>query len=65
MICGMESPTSPQAVQIATMVSADLADSLRDLARSSERSLAAEARLALRTWVEQNARPQAEEAQAA
>lgn len=43
---------STSTVQIATVVPADLADNLRELARRNERSQAAELRLAVRAWIE-------------
>lgn len=41
-----------KTVQVAAIVPEGLADSIRDLARESERSTAAEIRLALKAWVE-------------
>lgn len=40
-----------ETVQVAAIVPEALADSIRDLARESERSTAAEIRLALKAWV--------------
>lgn len=44
--------TTADTVQIAALVPADLAEQLRELARKSERSQAAELRLAVRAWIE-------------
>lgn len=44
-------PTA-ETVHVATRVPKDLVDDLRDLARASERSTAAEIRLAIKAWVE-------------
>lgn len=41
-----------QTVQVGVLVSPDIAERLRELAKQSERSLAAEARLAFRAWIE-------------
>jgi hypothetical protein len=41
-----------EAVQVAAMVPASLAKSLREKAQAAERSTAAEIRLALKAWVE-------------
>lgn len=40
-----------ETVQVAALVPAELADRLRELARRSERSQAAELRLAIRAWI--------------
>jgi hypothetical protein len=42
-------------VQVAAVVSRELADELREKARLSERSTAAEIRVALRAWVDADA----------
>lgn len=44
--------TISETVQVAAIVPKELADAIRDLARESERSAAAEIRLALRSWVD-------------
>lgn len=44
--------TTPDTVQVAAVVPVDLAAELRDLARASERSTAAEIRLAIKAWVD-------------
>lgn len=44
----MPTPT----VQVVTLVPAKTAEELRDLAQRSERSVAAELRLALRAWLD-------------
>lgn len=49
-----------ETVQVAAVVPKDLADAIRDLARASERSTAAEIRLAIKAWVD--GRVQAEDA---
>lgn len=41
-----------ETVQVGAIVPKEVADSLRDLASKSERSTAAEIRLALKAWVE-------------
>lgn len=41
-----------ETVNVGTVITKDLADSIRDMAREHERSMAAEIRLALRAWVE-------------
>lgn len=41
-----------ETVQVAAVVPKTLADAIRDLARESERSTAAEIRLALKAWVD-------------
>lgn len=43
--------SATNSVQIATLVPADLAEQLRELARQSERSASAELRLAVRAWI--------------
>ncbi|MCA1572875.1 MAG: hypothetical protein LC798_21800 [Chloroflexi bacterium] len=45
-------PGHAETVQVAALVPQELADKLRALARRSERSAAAELRLAIRAWVE-------------
>lgn len=40
-------------VQIATVVSVPVADTLRSLSRAGERSVAAELRLAINAWISQ------------
>lgn len=44
--------TTVKTVQVAAVVPKDLADEIRDMARASERSTAAEIRLAIRAWVD-------------
>lgn len=44
--------TAEKTVQVAAVVPQQLADDLRDLARASERSTAAEIRLAIKAWVD-------------
>jgi hypothetical protein len=46
-----------ETVQVAAVVPKDLADELRDLARASERSTAAEIRLAIKAWVDSHQEP--------
>jgi plasmid stability protein len=53
----MPAKTAAKTITIGSVVSVDLADALRHLADQHERSLAAEIRLALKTWVDgENAR---------
>lgn len=49
----MEGPI--KTVQVATVVSTELADQLREMAGAAERSTAAEIRLAIKAWVDKNA----------
>lgn len=42
----------PEVVQVAALVPKALAEQVRELAQQSERSAAAEIRLALKSWVE-------------
>jgi hypothetical protein len=41
-----------ETVQVAALVPATLAQSVKDMAQKSERSVGAEVRLALKAWVE-------------
>ncbi len=46
----MTEPT--ETVQVATMVPAPLAEAIREMAQEAERSIAAELRLAIKSWVD-------------
>lgn len=48
----MPAQPTDELVQVAALVPATMANDLRSLAASSERSMAAEIRLALRSWIE-------------
>jgi predicted transcriptional regulator len=48
-----------ETVQVAAIVPKNLAADLRDLARASERSTAAEIRLAIKAWVDTQKKAQA------
>lgn len=48
----MSPAETTETVQIGSIVTADLANQMKALAERSERSVAAEIRLALRAWVD-------------
>ena len=48
----MSQANATETVQVASIVTADLANAIKRLAEQGERSTAAEIRLALRAWVD-------------